>query len=106
MTHEQPTDPRDKRIAHLEEEVRDLKLSFALQFGTDKVAGALLTTITAMAEDVREMKVALFGDASQEKVGLLVRLDRLEQSAKASKWWSRVFACACVAELFYIIFKH
>lgn len=108
MTHEQhPTDPRDKRIAHLEEEVQDLKLSFALQFGTDKVAGALLTTIQSMAQDMKDVKTALFGDASDtEKVGLLVRLDRLEQQAKTSKWWSRAFATIGIAELAYIIFRH
>lgn len=109
MTNQQPTDPREARIEHLEEEVRSLQLSFALQFGTDKVTGALLTTIQTIAEDVKElkeMKVALFGDGKGENVGLLVRLDRLEQAAKTSKWWSRAFATIGIAELAYIIFKH
>ena len=108
MSNQQlPTDPRDERIAHLEEEVNDLKLSFALQFGTDKVAGEIVTLVTTMSADLKDVKTALFGDASDtEKVGLLVRLDRLEQAAKTSRWWSRTFAVACVGELIYIIFRH
>lgn len=104
MTNQSPIDPRDARIVILEAEVADLKLAYALQFGNDKVAGALLTTLKAMAKDVHEMKTAMFGDASQ--AGLMVRLDRLEQSAFAARWWTRAFAAACVAELVYIIFKH
>lgn len=104
MSNQSPTDPRDERIEHLEQEVRDLKLSFALQFGNDKVAGALLTTLTAMAKDVHEMKTAMFGDSAQ--AGLMVRLDRLEQWSNTARWSIGVLFVAGVGELAYIIFRH
>lgn len=100
---QQPMDPRDKKIDELERDVAQLKLTYALQFGTDQVSGAIVTLLTSMSEDLKTVKSALSGDRPDGSDGLLVRLDRLEQAAKNSKWWTRVFAAACIAELAYIL---
>lgn len=102
----QPGDPRDARIAALESEVNELKLQFSLQFGTDKVAGAVVSLLTAMSSDLKDVKTALFGEPGEESVGLLVRLDRIEQWTSGAKWVLGVVVVEGVGILGWLLVHH
>lgn len=104
--NEQNNRPTDaSRLDKLEAELRETKLLYDMQFGTDRVAGAMVSLLTSMAKDLTDVKTALFGDAKDGSVGLLVRLDRLEQWSKTARWAIAVLFTAGVGELAYIILR-
>lgn len=102
----EPRDHRDARIAALETQVQELKLQFSMQFGTDKVAGAMVTLLTTMSEDLKDVKTALFGEPGEESVGLLVRLDRIEQWTSGAKWVLGVVVVEGVGILGWLLVHH
>lgn len=95
----------DRRLDALESQLRETQLLYEMQFGNDKISGAMVSLLTKMSEDVRDVKLALFGEAKDGSVGLLVRLDRLEQWSKTARWAIGVLFVAGVGELAYIIFR-
>lgn len=100
-----PPDPRDLRISALESRVQELQLLYEMQFGNDKVAGAMVQLLTSMSSDLKDVKMALFGNAKEGSVGLLVRLDRLEQWSKTARWVIGVMFVTVVGQLGYIMIR-
>lgn len=101
-----PPDPRDKRIEDLEKTVQELQLLYAMQFGNDKVAGAMVGLLTTMSSDLKDVKTALFGEARDGSGGLLVRIDRLEQWAKTARWVIATIVAAGIGEVIWFIINH
>jgi hypothetical protein len=105
MSH--PSDPRDTRIEALEEKVRELQLHYEMQFGNEKVSGAIVSLLTSMSSDIKDVKMALFGNPQEpESIGLLVRLDRMEQWSAQAKWVLGSIATSVIAELAWLVFHH
>jgi len=94
-----PEDPRDKRIAALEREITNLRFQYELQFGNEKVSGAVVTLLTTMASDLKEVKAAIFGDPADGSVGLFLRLDRMEQWQKTARWTISALFTACAGQI-------
>lgn len=104
---DQPNQPSNlqARVDALESKQRETQLLYEMQFGNDKITGAMVTLLTGMADDLKDVKLALFGEAKDGSVGLLVRLDRLEQWAKTARWAIGILFTAGVGELAYIILR-
>lgn len=98
-------DPRDVRIEELEREVQKLKLNFEMKFGNDENKGTLVTLLSSMACDLKDMKLAMFGDPrDSQSIGLLVRIDRIEQWAGQAKWVIGSSATAIIGEIVWLVF--
>lgn len=100
-------DPRDARIDVLEREVQHLKLNFEMKFGNEDNKGTLVTLLSGMAADLKDMKLAMFGDPrDSNSVGLMVRIDRLEQWAGTAKWVIGTSTTALIGEIVWLVFHH
>ncbi len=103
----QSPDPRDARIDALEREVQHLKLNFEMKFGNEDNKGTLVTLLSSMASDLKDMKLAMFGDPRDgNSIGLMVRIDRLEQWAGQAKWVIGTSCTAIIGEIVWLVFHH
>jgi hypothetical protein len=103
MTYQQPD---THRITALEQAVNTLRHRYETQFGNEETEGVMVSLITTMAADLKEVSLALRGDTPDGRNGLLVRIDRLEQWKYGATWWIRALATAGLGELIYIILRH
>jgi len=103
-THQQPNDRDHSRIDELENKVRELELGYEVQFGSDRTSGAIVSLLSSMSTDLKDVKMALFGDAKDGSIGLLVRLDRLEQWSKTARWVIGALFVAGAGEVIWRLF--
>jgi hypothetical protein len=61
--------------------------------------------LRAIRDDVAEIRKTVCGTAADPAKGLIVRVDRLEQTDKRRTWWTRSAVGASIASLVAVVMK-